>query len=135
MSDQSADDRRGAHGSVAEEMAALAEALRARAPRRDTTGAADGPESDGDNAGHRHSEPLDTCEICPVCRSIAALHTISPGAVSALADLAHQAEVTLRALAMDLQRHQDPPADSTREDIPVDDLDADLDVDRDADRD
>ncbi|MGA8047742.1 MAG: hypothetical protein WCA30_15895 [Dermatophilaceae bacterium] len=110
----STDDR---PGSVAEEIAALAEALRARSTR---TGD-DDPEGAG--AGHEHPS-IDTCEICPVCRMMTVLHSVSPAAVVALADLAHQAEVTLRTLATDLQsartESEDPPA---RQDIPVDDLD------------
>ena len=66
---------------------------------------------------------MDERLICPVCRAIAALHTVSPGAVSALADLAHQAEVTLRLLAADLQQRQDAAPQPEREDIPVSDLD------------
>lgn len=110
----------GLHGSVAEEMAALAEALRARAPK----GAA---RQDGD--AHESHESMQACEICPVCRTIAALHTVSPSAVSSLADLAHQAEITLRALAVDLQRREQSGtgsgSESTREDVPVEDLDPD----------
>lgn len=105
-------------GSVAEEIAALAEALRARSDRA-------GRDDDGAATGH-HDPPIDTCEICPLCRLMTVLHSVSPAAVVALADLAHQAEVTLRTLAADLQSAragaEDPPA---RQDIPVDDLDGD----------
>lgn len=106
------------HGSVAEEMAALAEALRARRSQSggDTR---ERPSSLDDPA----AEHLETCAICPVCRAIAALHTISPSAVSALADLAHQAELALRVIATDLATHQDTAPQPEREDIPVDDLD------------
>lgn len=110
----STDDRTG---SVAEEIAALAEALRARSARTRGDGAG------GAAPGHDHPG-IDTCEICPLCRMLTAIHTVSPAAVVALADLAHQAEVTLRTLATDLQaartESEDPP---TRQDIPVDDLD------------
>lgn len=110
----STDDR---PGSVAEEIAALAEALRARSTRRGD----DDPE--GSEPGHRHPS-IDTCEICPVCRLMTVLHSVSPAAVVALADLAHQAEATLRILATELQtarsESEDPPP---RQDIPVDDLD------------
>lgn len=105
-----------AHGSVAEEIAALAEALRAR-----RAGEGGRPEATRDES-HEHGRSLDTCEICPVCRAIAALHTVSPAAVSSLADLAHQAEVTLRALAVDLRTQAEPGTPAAREDIPVDDL-------------
>lgn len=142
-------DQGPATGSVAEEMAALAEALRSRAPKaaRGRTGSATGegagadprlrhqdshdPQDDhhhdthNSHHGPRHGGAVDACEICPVCRTIAALHTVSPSAVSALADLAHQAEVTLRALAVDLQRREESGGEPTREDIPVEDLDTD----------
>ena len=112
-------------GSVAEEMAALAEALRARGP----TGSGRRPDPGGEAGEHEHAHArpaaMEACEICPVCRTIAALHTVSPGAVSALADLAHQAEITLRALALDLQRRDEPGTQTAREDIPVEDLDLD----------
>lgn len=103
-------------GSVAEEIAALAEALRARSARP-------GGGSTEGNSGHDHPG-IDTCEVCPVCRLMAALHTVSPAAVVALADLAHQAEVTLRTLASDLQAARAGSEETpSREDIPVDDLD------------
>lgn len=115
------------HGSVAEEIAALAQALRARAPRRDHGSPAD--EDDiGADAHNRQDHHIDTCGFCPVCRSIAALHSVSPAAVSALADLAQQAEVALRVLATDLQRQQGQqgqhgqPEGARREDIPVEDI-------------
>jgi hypothetical protein len=104
----------GPHGTVAEEIAALAEALRMRAGGTERT--------------HTHSDTpgIDVCEVCPVCRAIAMLHTVSPAAVTALADLAHQAEVTLRTLAADLATSRDAGAATPpREDIPVDDLDHD----------
>ena len=116
---------RPGHGSVAEEMAALAEALRARGPKG--AGRRGDPDSERRHREHAHEPPasLQACEICPVCRTVAALHTVSPSAVSALADLAHQAEVTLRALAVDLQRREEPGEQPAREDIPVEDLDPD----------
>jgi hypothetical protein len=105
----------GSHGTVAEEIAALAEALRMRAGGTERT--------------HTHSDTtagIDVCEVCPVCRAIAMLHTVSPAAVTALADLAHQAEVTLRTLAADLATsREESAATPPREDIPVDDLDHD----------
>ena len=120
------------HGSVAEEIAALAEALRARA--RDGAGpppaasADDRPEpGTGGAQEHRHRLGMDACEICPVCRAIAALHTVSPSAVASLADLAHQAELTLRALAVDLRAREAETGAPAREDIPVEDLGDDLD--------
>lgn len=131
------------HGSVADEIAALAEALRVRGRGAAATAAQgfsssgsfeQGQEGDeaqrsggaeqgsaGDPA-HTHPPGMDACEICPVCRAIAALHTVSPAAVTALADLVHQAEVTLRALATDLQTRQSHDSAPQREDIPVDDL-------------
>lgn len=112
----------GAHGSVAEEMAALAEALRARRPRQSAR-ASDASTGEPDPLAGPPVDRLDTCEICPVCRAVAALHTVSPGAVSALADLAHQAEVTLRLLAADLTQQQSAAPQPEREDIPVSDLD------------
>lgn len=141
-------DQGPATGSVAEEMAALAEALRSRAPKparrpvsatgrgagadagdkhQDAHGPQDGPSQDTHSShyGPRQAGAVDACEICPVCRTIAALHTVSPSAVSALADLAHQAEITLRALAVDLQRREESGGEPTREDIPVEDLDTD----------
>lgn len=116
------------HGSVAEEVAALVEAIRAGNSKRRAEGA--------ESRRTEHAEQgactcecdhagIDVCEICPVCRAVGALHAISPTAVSALADLAHQAEVTLRALAADLHRQQGEPATPAREDIPVTDLDED----------
>ena len=131
------------HGSVAEEIAALVEALRAggrregmgeqsstgstrsRAPRA----AGDAPEGQDEESAAAATctcdhTTIDACEICPVCRAIAALHTVSPGAVNALADLAHQAEITLRTLAADLRRQSEQAA-APREDIPVSDLDED----------
>ncbi|MDO5501721.1 MAG: hypothetical protein Q4G67_00985 [Actinomycetia bacterium] len=119
------------HGSVADEIAALIEALRARTPGAAASGAAsDSGErrDDGEKAadacecGQTHSR-LDACQICPVCRALGALHTVSPATVGALADLAHQAEVTLRALAADLQRRNEPPGPTSRTDIRVEDLD------------
>ena len=114
----SGDPPPGPHGSVAEEIAALAEALRARS----RSGEGSAPDGVHHDHGPARAPGLDTCEICPVCRMIAALHTVSPAAVTALADLAHQAEVTLRALASDLQTREGSGAAPTREDIPVDDL-------------
>jgi hypothetical protein len=119
-----------AHGSVAEEIAALAEALRARrTPGAERSAAGTDPAADPGAApgeapdeAHEHGRSIDACEICPVCRAIAALHTVSPAAVTSLADLAHQAEVTLRALAVDLRAHGEPDSPPAREDIPVDDL-------------
>lgn len=114
-----------AHGSVAEEIAALAEALRSRG-RGDPGGGP--PRAQGEQEGsvrdddHLHGGGMDACEICPVCRAIAAVHTISPAAVTSLADLAHQAEITLRALASDLQTRGEGGPAPAREDIPVDDL-------------
>lgn len=115
------------HGSVAEEIAALAEALRARG--RDGGGAQRaGGEDEPPGAGaggeeeYRHRPGTDACEICPVCRAIAALHTVSPSAVASLADLAHQAELTLRALAVDLRAREADTGAPAREDIPVEDL-------------
>lgn len=117
----------GPHGSVAEEIAALAEALRSRS--RDGSGSERAPDQDRGSArenDHDHGPGIDTCEICPVCRAIAALHTVSPAAVTSLADLAHQAEITLRALASDLQTRGEGASASAREDIPVDDLGDDV---------
>lgn len=125
----------GPHGSVAEEIAALAEALRTRS-RGGEEAAPDGVPGHGPGRAHTHdhdhhrdrAQPpgIDACEICPLCRMIAALHTVSPAAVTALADLVHQAEVTLRALASDLQAREESGAAPRREDIPVDDLDGDV---------
>lgn len=137
------------HGSVAEEIAALAEALRSRVPRGDSAAADSTGERGAADAGahgagakssagtsrsaegacdcschHPHAR-VDACEICPVCRVIGALHTVSPSAVDALADLAKQAEVALRALAVDLQSRDEAPSTTAREDIVVDDLDDD----------
>lgn len=139
------------HGSVAEEIAALVEALRAGGRREgmgeQSTGGSTGgtgstrsraPGAADEAAEGQDEEPaaaktctcdcdhttIDACEICPVCRAIAALHTVSPGAVNALADLAHQAEITLRTLAADLRRQSEQAA-APREDIPVLDLDED----------
>ncbi|MCA1781644.1 MAG: hypothetical protein ABR500_15450 [Dermatophilaceae bacterium] len=130
----------GSYGSVAEEIAALAEALRARSRGGDggPAGASGTGGDHGDDHGHgdtndhdrdhdRHSGTgIDACEICPVCRAIAALHTVSPAAVTSLADLAHQAEVTLRALASDLRMREEGTSAPAREDIPVDDLGDDV---------
>lgn len=116
------------HGSVAEEVAALVEAIRAGSSKsREGRSQSRRPEhvEDGECTCAGDLTGIDTCQICPVCRAIAALHTISPTAVNALADLAHQAEVTLRALAADLRRQQGEPAAPAREDIPVTDLDED----------
>lgn len=116
------------HGSVAEEVAALVEAIRAGGSRsrgeRSRTGQTD-PVEDGACTCGADRSGIDACQICPVCRAIAALHTISPTAVGAFADLAHQAEVTLRALAVDLQRQRSESGPPEREDIPVNDLDED----------
>lgn len=105
------------HGSVAEEIAALAEALRARRARPGAV-----PRGTAEDGPAPHVPGIDACGICPVCRLITTLHTVSPSAVSALADLAHQAELTLRTLAVELQRQEKETASSAREDIPVDDL-------------
>ena len=105
---------RATAGSVAEEMAALAEALRARTPRWESAPPA------GEHAAPAHEHDarrLDACEICPVCRALSALHTISPATVTAMADLAQQAEGVLRALAVDLQRRQEPAEDVDVEEI------------------
>lgn len=113
----------GPHGSVAEEIAALAEALRSRS--RDGSGTERAPGHGGGSVrenDHDHGTGFDTCEICPVCRAIAVLHTVSPAAVTSLADLAHQAEITLRALASDLHTRGEGASAPAREDIPVDDL-------------
>ena len=116
------------HGSVAEEVAALVEAIRAGGSRsrseRPRSEQTDRVEDGACTCDADHSA-VDVCQVCPVCRAIAALHTISPTAVSALADLAHQAEVTLRALAADLHRQRSEPAPPEREDIPVNNLDED----------
>lgn len=120
----------GPHGSVAEEIAALAEALRNRSRGGEGTTAPDGAPGHGPGRDHAHDAArppgIDACEICPVCRVISALHTVSPAAVTALADLVQQAEVTLRALASDLQTREASGAAPTREDIPVDDLSDDV---------
>lgn len=120
------------HGSVAEEVAALVEAIRAGSRRGEQTAGSARSDHEPGKGGKRadctcdcEHTTLDVCQICPVCRSIGALHAISPTAVSALADLAHQAEVTLRALAVDLHQQQGEPAAPPREDIPVTDLDED----------
>lgn len=120
MTDTSTQGR--GYGSVAEEMAALAEALRARRPRTEHAATGD-PRERPSSLGDPPSEHIDACGICPICRAIAALHTISPNAVNALADLAHQTELVLRVIATDLATHQDPSPEPEREDIPVDDLD------------
>jgi hypothetical protein len=107
----------GRPGSVADEIAALAEALRARSTR------ARASEPEDAAPGHDH-HAIDTCEICPLCRLMTVLHSVSPSAVVALADLAHQAEVTLRTLAADLQAARaGPEGPPARQDIPVEDLD------------
>lgn len=116
------------HGSVAEEVAALVEAIRAGSSKRGAPSAGSAPTDHGargDCTCACEHTSLDVCQICPLCRAIGALHTISPTAVSALADLAHQAEVTLRALATDLHQQQGEPPAPAREDIPVTDLDED----------
>lgn len=112
----------GAHGSVAEEIAALAEALRSRRRSAGAGGEAGEEERGSIRDEHAHASGIDACEICPVCRAISALHTVSPAAVTSLADLARQAEITLRALAVDLQARSEGDPTPTREDIPVDDL-------------
>ena len=119
----------GAHGSVAEEIAALAEALRSRGRSEAGTGAragggrgAAGEEPDSARDDHAHPPGVGACEFCPVCRAIAARHTVSPAAVTSLADLARQAEITLRALAVDLPARSEGAPTPPREDIPVDDL-------------
>ena len=136
----------GSHGSVAEEIAALADALRARTfegggpagagARRTEQDGGRGPQHEHGHehehdAAHEHDArargpAMCACDICPVCRAIALLHTVSPTAVTALADLAHQAELTLRALAEDLQARGEDGFAPPREDIPVDDLGDDL---------
>ncbi|HHU09943.1 MAG TPA: hypothetical protein GXZ60_08015 [Intrasporangiaceae bacterium] len=109
------------HGSVAEEIAALAEALRARRARPGAQ-----PRGSAEDGPPPHQPGIDACGICPVCRLITTLHTVSPSAVNALADLAQQAELTLRTLAVELQRQEKESATPAREDIPVDDLADDL---------
>lgn len=120
MTDSSTEDP--GYGSVADEIAALAEALKARRPR--SGGAAPGdPRPRPESLEDLPAEHLDVCGICPLCRAVSALHTVSPNAVNALADLAHQAEVVLRVIASDLaQQRQESAAPPEREDIPVDDL-------------